>query len=121
MTHTSRIRVASIVASAARRSSVGSVYDFAGGGYRMTSAKVDKSGIHGYDYGSGTFFTSGGRSGEDLSFFDYETGSHVSLQFDGSKFAGFDYHSGQHFSGTARGGSISLYDYETAQYYSFSA
>jgi hypothetical protein len=118
MTDSTRARVAAAVASAAKEKTISSVYDYAGGRYRRTSASTSGSGLSGFDYDTGTHFSGGG--GGRLDFFDYQNSAHVQLKLEGNQFSGFDYHTSSHFSGSVSGSAISLYDYQTGRHYSFS-
>ena len=118
MTDPTRARVAAAVASAARKETISSVYDYAGGRYRRATASFSGNGLSGFDYDTGTHFSGGGGR---LDFFDYQNSAHVQLRLEGNQFSGFDYHTSSHFSGNVSGSSISLYDYQTGRHYSFSA
>lgn len=118
MKDSARARVAAVVASAAAKKSVSSVYDYTTGGHRSVSVDATSGGVTGFDYTTSSHISAG--SSGNLGFYDYEFGSHVQLDLVGEQFTGYDYLSGTHFSGTVRNGSVSVFDYETGKHHSYS-
>lgn len=121
MKNGTRARVAAVVAAAAQRNRVSSIFDYSSSSYRLATVSIDSGRVSGFDYSSSSHFSGSNASNDAFDFFDYETSSHVSLKVEGSSFSGFDYHTSSHFSGRVNGRSVSLYDYGTSSYYNFAA
>ena len=117
MKNSTRLKVAAAVGAKFHKKSISSVYDHSEKSYKNITANVTNGSLSGYDYSSSKHFS--GTGNNDLTFYDYETSSHVNLNLDGNSFSGYDYNSSKHFSGMINGNSISLYDYETSRYYNY--
>lgn len=69
---------------------------------------------HFYDYNR-----SAAISGDRLSFYDYATGTHISVSINGNNVDCYDYESGRYISFTVNSSDVSAYDYDTSIHYNF--
>lgn len=54
------------------------------------------------------------------SFYDSDTGAHLSINVDGNRFSGRDHDNNCRYSGTVNGKSIAFYDYEESKHFNYS-
>lgn len=107
MDEPSRRRLAFAIAKA-NGSTASSIYSYSDSRY------TNMSGNNGsyYDYDSGSHFS---------NTYDYGNGSHWNFKISGRNFSGYHYGAGNHFSGNINGQSIQLYDYGAGQWYNYTA
>ena len=114
MNANSRACVACIAAAIASGSTPRSVYDYSQQKHISISGSATTSSVNIYDYDRGCYI-----SGNSNSFYDYGTGSYVSLKVNGNQFQGYDYDEGHSYEGEISNKSVSIYDYGESTYFQY--
>jgi hypothetical protein len=98
-----RRAIAASAVAKATGTSPSSVYSYQRGKHTPMSS--------GYDYEAQAHFSDS---------YHYGTGSHISLQMNGTNFSGYDYGDSHHFAGSVNGRAVQIYDYGEGRYYNYS-